>query len=266
VFASQQETANMLNLQPDNAWETPPTILSEEQKMPIAEFALCFFKNGDQIDGVTHHEIQDNEIGIGKYVDKEHILSWLNKIAITSAESFVPKNEWIEDHILINNNNMFVFYTKSFKDRLWIRTGNGNGNRHCALRVPFPALLYKVDRINRSLSVWALDRDKRPTLKSTVYHAPLMNVSCHGRLCQGTAPIPEVLTNDCSEGVIKALFESNFSHVNHHKTLKLESSESIDTEQYITFFESIQEEVDFPSQHLMPTGMNIEQILARKTL
>lgn len=245
----------MIDFSPDNVTSNNPVILSEEAKMPIAKFALCFFQNENKVQGVTHHAITDNKLEIGRYIDQGEVIDWLTELS--SHREFNPKTEWVSEHVLVDTPNTFVFFQRSFVDRMWFRTRE----RHFAIRVPYPAMLYKVNRLRRDLSVWALDRDSRPSLKSRLFHAPIMNIGCSGELCQGTAPIPEVLTNDCSQEVVDALIKSNFSHVNHSATLRIDGVTNVTNEIYIKFFESLQGSVDFPSKHLVPINQSIESIL-----
>lgn len=246
----------MLDTSTDYIESITPNIISEEDRMPSASFALCFFQKGDTIQGVTHHEVVDNTISMGRYIDKDAVADWLGEI--TSQRGCSPKNEWIGEHILMDTPNELVFFQRSFIDRLWVR----NASQHYAIRVPFPALLYRVNRLDRSLRVWALDRDSRPTPKSYVYHAPLMNIGITGTVCQGNAPIPDVLSKDCSKGVVEALMKSNFSHVNHSKTLKLPNNENVSTDDYIAFFKTLQSHIDFPTENLMPINKTINELFS----
>lgn len=232
-----------------------PEIVPTDISQPEASFAFVFFKQDNAIKGATYHDITGQNLEMGRYISASETLDWITSQCITSNAKL--SQSWNPEHVLVDTSRTLIFYQKSFKDRMWFRTSN----QHIALNVPYPALLYKVDRVSRSLYVWALDRDSRPTLKSNIYHAPLMNLGMSGNVCQGSAPIPNDLSGDCSKGVVDALIKSNFSHVNHSQTMKLKDKESVSNTDFIDFYRSIEHMVDFPSCHLNSTNQTIADLL-----
>lgn len=224
---------------------------------PTASFALCFFESDASIEGVTFHKVNDNKIQMGKYIDKDEALNFVKRIS--SKDSSTPQSAWNSEDILIDTNRTLVFYRRSFKNRMWFRMPQG----HFALNVPYPTLLYKVDRLTRNLNVWALDKDSRPTLDSKLYHAPLMNIDSNGELCQGTAPIPSELNNACRDKIVSALIDSNFSHVNHRNTLKIKDESSINNDIFVKFYKGLETEVDFPNSNLAPTNQSIAELIKK---
>jgi PRTRC genetic system protein B len=87
------------------------------------------------------------------------------------------------------------------------------------LKVTYPALLYVASKEKRKLNVVALDSDKRPSLDSPVYHAPLMNIDSRSSLCIGNATMPDVPNEKSISEIVKCLVSSNFTHVNQQNTL-----------------------------------------------
>lgn len=81
-------------------------------------------------------------------------------------------------------------------------------------RFGLPAMIWKADQ--EHLSVYALTDNKKPGLKSLLYHAPYFNVYNSGEVCMGTVDI-EIDGNFGLEDFIaqwqKYFFNSKFSHV-----------------------------------------------------
>lgn len=67
----------------------------------------------------------------------------------------------------------------------------------------------------RSLSVFAVKGDERPTADTPLYYAPFMNVNDHGTVCMGTVPIPEGNLIDSMAEWEQGFWNSYFSHPNH---------------------------------------------------
>lgn len=100
-----------------------------------------------------------------------------------------------------------------------------NGKEH-KLSVIYPALLFCCSK-KRSLKIYALASDKRPTLSSLLYNAPLMNVSSNGGVCQGTAQLPMSIDISSLPQIEDTIFELNFTYVNNQKTLKINGLDNV---------------------------------------
>lgn len=81
--------------------------------------------------------------------------------------------------------------------------------------VPHPALLFMV--VEGTWSVWALSESRRPTLSTPLFHAPYFNVYDDGRICVGSASIPDRLSPSTIPTWESAFFDSEFTHVNGQK-------------------------------------------------
>lgn len=95
-----------------------------------------------------------------------------------------------------------VWYTQSrkvslsFKNELSIKDGRAN----------VPALLWKASKDR--MSVWALAKDERPTLRTVLYHAPFFNVYQNAEVCMGNVNIE--ICNDCTLEEFMPLWENYF--------------------------------------------------------
>lgn len=164
------------------------------------------------IDGVTLHHIEQNIIQEGKYLDGNEVKQWVNNCVIEQ----IGDNDigYINPQCIAQTSTHFCFYQPAFVERMWFRI-----KKPVALKVTYPALLYVSHKDKRKLNVVALDSDKRPTLDSPVYHAPLMNIDSRSSLCIGNATMPDVRNEKSIAEIVKCLISSNFTHVNQQNTL-----------------------------------------------
>jgi PRTRC genetic system protein B len=73
-----------------------------------------------------------------------------------------------------------------------------------------PALLFVAG--NRSLSIFALDSDRRPAAETKLCVAPYWNLSPEGHMCNGNAPVPDLASPSLIPKFEQAFFNSSFSH------------------------------------------------------
>lgn len=123
-----------------------------------------------------------------------------------------PKGLLPENVLYINpdKNSFVIWYTAPqevnlfFTDNLSISCGKAN----------IPALVWKASK--DSLGIYALKDNKKPSLKTALYHAPFFNIYKDGRVCMGTVDI-EITNTTMLEDFIKDwqeyFFNSYFSHL-----------------------------------------------------
>ena len=176
-----------------------------------AEFALVFTHAGDMT-LTTRHLISNNALQAGKPVNPEQILEDIvmeNKRMqrvekdTSSAITFLPQN------LLIDNAQHIVWYQKALTRPMWFSVG-----RTLQLRVNWPAVLFVVNKRSRTMRVFALASNHRPTPSTRLYRAPFMNISGNGAFCLGSATLPEVISSDNLAQMEACLYDSNFTHLN----------------------------------------------------
>lgn len=177
-------------------------------------FALVFYKSvgGQSVLNVTRHAISnENKLSLGRIVSPQALVKELSgAIGRDATDTILPSN------VLINAPDRIIWHTPRFVGDMWFRLGS----KPTRLRVEWPPLLYIVKTTERRMNVFALGSNSRPTGKSKLYHAPLMNLDEHGSLCLGTAHLPRSITIDDLEACQASLVESQFTHTNHTMTLK----------------------------------------------
>lgn len=108
------------------------------------------------------------------------------------------------------HNGSVVWFSKAqFRELYFVENLEiPNGKAHV------PALLWKADR-NR-ISVYSLKTNRRPTEKTTLYHAPFFNINSDGLVCMGTVDIQIKKTSSLQEFTTaweNYFFNSYFSHL-----------------------------------------------------
>jgi PRTRC genetic system protein B len=130
------------------------------------------------------------------------------------------------------------------------------------LVAPWPRLLL-VATANGRLAVAALKERARPTAKTRLYNAPLMNVGCDGVVCTGTATLPGGCGIEDRVGWEAVLFDTAFSHVNNRLTLFQENDEPVDDRTHFRFWDALaRKKVEtFPVERLVPMGMTVAEFI-----
>ncbi len=131
----------------------------------------------------------------------EESVSFLQSYGITPSNLLYLKN---------GQDGFAIWYTKPqtrnlyFKKELGLKDG----------KYSIPALVWKADKT--SLSLYAFIDNKKPTIKTMLYHAPWFNIHDRGNVCMGNVDIE--IEDDCRlENFMRLweayFFNSKFSHV-----------------------------------------------------
>jgi PRTRC genetic system protein B len=143
---------------------------------------------------------------------------------------------------------------------MWFRVG-----ANClSYTVPWPALVFRVN--SRGLAIAALSGSRRPRARTRLFHAPLMNVYADSMLCAGNSPLPPTWTLADRAAYENVVFATNFSHVNHERTLRTASNAKITTAAHVRFWRALHtaKAKQFPKLALRPLGHTIETWLSLK--
>jgi len=196
-------------------------LATPEAPRPYAALVFYRAKHADNLGGesalVTCHPVQLSDqgpvIGAGRVFgakDQEELMAILqNRLRETQQAALIPPT-------VLAMGDRYALWVMPGKQRpLPIRAGD----RRLLLTVPWPTLLVGVSE--SGLFVAALARNRRPTERTRLFHAPLMNVNGQGHVCTGSADLPQdvaLAKLPAWEAVITHTF---FTYVNHSKTLRL---------------------------------------------
>ena len=117
-----------------------------------------------------------------------------------------------------NENGSVLWFTKSMKKQLYFTENLEISNG----RAEVPAMLWFANK--RSLKIFALSSNQRPTEKTSLFYAPFFNVYENGNVCMGTVDV-HIQNSTSLEEYIKNwenyFFNSYFCHLmNEHNPVK----------------------------------------------
>ena len=191
--------------------------------------ALVFYQNDERnIETyVEHFDMDKNGNPINAHPLTEREAETLAKALIVKTQKeknqdFLKPKGILPTNILQINPNIengsVIWYTKSmirkfyFTENLEIPNGTAE----------VPAMLWLANK--RSLKIFALSSNRRPTEKTEFFYAPFFNVYENGNVCMGTVDVNIQNSNSLEEFTEKwenYFFNSYFSHLmNEHNPIK----------------------------------------------
>lgn len=190
--------------------------------------ALVFFQTNERIKE-TYVEYFDmdkngNPINAHPLTEKEAktLVKALNtKTQKEKSKDFLKPKGILPTNILQinpNENGSVLWFTKSMKKQLYFTENLEISNG----RAEVPAMLWFANK--RSLKIFALSSNQRPTEKTSLFYAPFFNVYENGNVCMGTVDV-HIQNSTSLEEYIKNwenyFFNSYFSHLmNEHNPVK----------------------------------------------
>lgn len=190
--------------------------------------ALVFFQTNERIKE-TYVEYFDmdkngNPINAHPLTEKEAktLVKALNtKTQKEKSKDFLKPKGILPTNILQINpseNGSVLWFTKSMKKQLYFTENLEISNG----RAEVPAMLWFSNK--RSLKIFALSSNQRPTEKTSLFYAPFFNVYENGNVCMGTVDV-HIQNSTSLEEYIKNwenyFFNSYFSHLmNEHNPVK----------------------------------------------
>lgn len=123
-----------------------------------------------------------------------------------------------------------------------------HGKKTTRMAVPYPSLIFKVT--DNSLSIAAYKFKRKPSADDYIYHAPLANIYCDGKVCVGNAKCPDDSGLENIKGWESVIFDSEFTHTNHSQTLEQKGDKETSTEELYNFWKSLRGDKVFPANRL----------------
>jgi PRTRC genetic system protein B len=184
------------------------------------------------------HEGESARLGVGQLVTRGALQEMLLSVAGTVPLEILP------ERVLVRTAHTLVWWmsasqrTMFFSDRGGDRTLRSlNGKPY-----PHPPLVFKASGL--SLSVRALQENKRPTADTTMHVAPYWNCDAKGIVCTGSMKVPAEKSLVAIDAWEKAFFGSEFSHdrgalSRHPRGL-------------LALWKSLRGKATFPERYLLP--------------
>ncbi|KAK0331665.1 hypothetical protein LTR94_028007, partial [Friedmanniomyces endolithicus] len=163
-----------------------------------------------------HHIEHDDDAGpriaAGTPLTRAHLRQWSEALGRAAAPELLPHN------VLVAHQDLLAWWIPAEVRPAYFNlstplAGLKALSTRTVVSVPYPAHLLVATK--RSLGVYALREDERPTADSIVFHSPILNVYADGTLCWGNIPKPGTLSVSAIPDFERALFESWSTHPNH---------------------------------------------------
>mgnify|MGYP006188421335 CR=1 FL=1 len=191
---------------------------------PVSALVIYQTKGTDKDTYVEHFDMDGNGSPVNAHPLTEREAKALAKVLHTEKEpskAFLKPSGILPTHVLHINpseNGTVLWYTKAVKQQLFFTESLEIPNGTAAV----PAMLWYASK--QSLMVFALEKDRRPILKTELFHAPFFNMYEDGHVCMGTVDV-NIKNSASAEEFIQAwetyFFNSYFSHlVNEHNPIK----------------------------------------------
>ena len=190
--------------------------------------ALVFYQTNEKIieTYVEYFDMDENGIPINAHplTEKEaktFVKALNTKTLKEKSKDFLKPKGILPTNILQispSENGSVLWFTKSRKQQLYftenLEISNGSAE--------VPAMLWFANK--RSLKIFALSSNQRPTEKTPLFYAPFFNVYENGSVCMGTVDV-HIQNSTSLEEFIKNwedyFFNSYFSHLmNEHNPIK----------------------------------------------
>lgn len=189
--------------------------------------ALVFYQNnqGSKDTYVEHFDMDKNGNPINAHPltereAKELIKALTINIQKEKNQDFLKLKGILSTHILHINpseNSSVLWYTKAMKRQLYFTENLEIPNGMAEV----PAMLWLANK--RSLKIFALSSNRRPTDKTELFYAPFFNVYENGNVCMGTVDVHIQNSTSLEEFTTKwedYFFNSYFSHLmNEHNPI-----------------------------------------------
>ena len=164
----------------------------------------------------------------------------------------LQKLELLPPHILAVNPERLVWFEPARNRVMFFKTADAYLQGLSGIPFPHPTLLFIAGE--RSLKVFALRSNERPTAETEVYTAPYYNTSSGG-VCLGSTPLPATLSVNDTESYSDAFFHSAFTHGTSERLLKGWGGS------YGEFWTSAEEREVFPLVHLVPLASRVAEVI-----
>ncbi len=208
------------------------------------------------------HDIKpdsDNQsvIGAGRLLNKDDIEVMLKMMLdMKPAKPFL-----IPSNVLSYSDKHIVWWIKGCVRPMLFKFP---GKPVITLNVPWPNLLLLATAEGR-LSAFALRSSRRPSGKTPLFNAPVMNVGQSGAVCTGSADLPASCAIRELPAWENVMFDTAFSHVNNGQTLKLANKgKAVDTNRHFKFWKDLSKKgvMGFPAEHLVPNSHTLNSFMA----
>jgi PRTRC genetic system protein B len=160
---------------------------------------------------IEHRDEGGPIIAAGTPLTRAHLRQWSEALEKAAPPEILPEN------VLVAHADVLAWWVPAHVRPAYFNLARPPAglralSARTIVRVPYPAHLLVATR--RTLGVYALASNERPTSESTLLHSPILNVFTNGSLCWGDIPRPKTLSVSAIPDFERALFDSWSTHLN----------------------------------------------------
>jgi len=160
-----------------------------------------FDRDGNILDGLWLNEV---DLATHLATLLESVTGISNSPENRTVNAVKSNRQFISERVLFENSDAIVWYSESnMKIPQFYST--------VLSPVPHPQLVFFVSKAKQRLSVIATKESGRPSLSSTIFHAPLANLYTDTHLCLGTAFLPKERSSNNIVEIEDCLLRSRYS-------------------------------------------------------
>jgi PRTRC genetic system protein B len=226
--------------------------LGRQSKVELARAVLLYQESRHQGDAfATVHEVTGVETGQPALAPGQ-LLTVEGLREIHNALYRVQRLEVLPQHVLAASPERLVWFEPARSRVMFFTAADAYLNGLSGQSFPQPPLVFMAGE--RSLKVFALGEDERPTGSSPVFTAPYYNTTISG-VCIGSMPLPTALSVHDTDTYSDAFFYSAFTHGTSERLLKGWGGS------YGEFWKHARQHETYPMQHLVSQGKTVEDII-----
>jgi PRTRC genetic system protein B len=225
---------------------------------PVPTTAIIVYESRNNNVFFSQHDVHVGDmgpsIGSGSVLTKADAHKFTQYIANKSdlsGEVLLPSN------VLMNAQTKLVWVREPEIKKMWFKVGK----KKVSYTVPWPRLIYVATP--NGLSVYAIKGRRRPTADTKLYHAPLMNIYDDGRVCLGSARMPERFDLSSIPDMEAIITDTLFSHTNHDYTLKKRGKGEVSNTKHIQFWRNLHKDkaTTFPNTALYDMELTLGEAI-----
>ena len=226
--------------------------LGRQSKVELARAVLLYQESRGQGDAfATVHEVTGVEAGQPALAPGQ-LLTVEGLREIHRALYRAQRLEVLPQHVLATSPERLVWFEPARSRVLFFQSGDTYLDGLSGGSFPQPPLLFVAGE--RSLKVFALGENERPTGSSPVFTAPYYNTD-HRGVCLGSMPLPTALSAYDTDAYSDVFFHSAFTHGTSERLLKGWGGSYGEVWAYARQYET------FPTQHLVPQDKTVEEVI-----
>lgn len=222
--------------------------LGRQSKVKLTRAVLLYQESSHQGDAfATVHEVTGVDDGQPALAPGQ-LLTVEGLREIHKALYRVQRLEVLPPHMLAADPERLVWFEPARSRVMFYSSGDAYLDALSGQSFPQPPLLFIAG--GRSLKVFALGENERPTGSSRVFTAPYYNTTASG-VCIGSMPLPTAQIAHETDVYSDAFFHSAFTHGTSERLLKGWGGS------HGEFWTYVQQRGIFPTQHLVPQDKTV---------